>query len=59
MQSIVVPANHNSELTVCPDFDEDCATMSLEQCAACSMFEPKPAGMCPELSRRLEKKAED
>ena len=42
-----------SDLDGCPDFDEDCRTMSLDAVCACRDYDgPKLTGVCTELHRR-------
>lgn len=42
-----------SDLHGCPDFDEDCHTMSLDAVCACRDYDyPKLTGVCVELQRR-------
>lgn len=42
-----------SDLDGCPDFDEDCRTMSLDAVCACRDYDgPKLTGVCTELHHR-------
>lgn len=42
-----------SDLSGCPDFDEDCHSMSLDAVCACRDYDgPKLTGVCTELHRR-------